>query len=142
MATLGPLALRIVQAEGPISTAEAARRIAACFGREKAGSWILAATQRALDGQRRIDADLRGDGDFWFTAAQQVGPPVRDRSLEQGATLKADAISMLEIRAALAIARSDNAGGADADLVRSAARLLGFRRVGPDLQARLQAGLA
>jgi len=142
MGTLGPLALRIVQAEGPISTAEAARRIAACFGREKAGSRILAATQRALDGQRRIGADLRSDGDFWFTAAQQAGPLVRDRSLEQGATLRADAISMLEIRAALAIARSDNAGGADADLVRSAARLLGFRRVGPDLQARLQAGLA
>jgi hypothetical protein len=85
---------------------------------------------------------LRNDDDFWFTAAQQAAPPVRDRSEEYGATLKADAISMLEIRAALAIARGDNAGGVDADLVRCAARLLGFRRVGSDLQARLTQGLS
>jgi hypothetical protein len=48
---------------------------------------------------------------------------------------------MLEIAAALAIARDDNAGGDDADLIRTAARLLGFKRVGSDLQARITAGL-
>ena len=69
-------------------------------------------------------------------------PPVRDRSAESGATLKAANISMLEIEAALRIARDDNAGGADPDLIRSAARLLGFRRVGSDLQERLAAGLS
>jgi hypothetical protein len=141
MATLGPLALRIVEVEGPICVDEVARRIAACFGREKAGRRILAATRHALVGQRRLNPDLRGEDEFWFTAAQQASPPVRDRSAEYGATVKADAISMLEIRAALAVARGDNAGGADADLVRSAARLLGFRRVGSDLQARLTEGL-
>jgi hypothetical protein len=142
MATLGPLAARIVELEGPICTDEVARRIAACFGREKAGRRILAATRQALTSQRRLAPDLRNDGDFWFTAAQEAAPPVRDRSAEFGATIKADSISMLEIRAALAIARGDNAGGTDADLVRSAARLLGFRRVGSDLQARLTEGLA
>lgn len=141
MSTLGPLALRIVEVEGPICLDEVARRIAACFGREKAGRRILAAARHALIGQARLTPDLRNDGDFWFTSAQQANPPVRDRSDEYGATIKADAISMLEIRAALAIARSDNAGGSDADLVRSAARLLGFRRVGSDLQARLTEGL-
>jgi hypothetical protein len=48
---------------------------------------------------------------------------------------------MLEIGAALKIARHDNAGGDDADLVRTAARLMGFRRVGSDLQARIAKGL-
>lgn len=81
------------------------------------------------------------DGDFWFTVEQSENPPVRDRSAEEGATLKASSISMLEIRAALGIARDDNGGGEAADLVRTAARLLGFRRVGPDLQARIAAGL-
>lgn len=67
---------------------------------------------------------------------------MRDRSAESGATLKAGAIPLIEIRAALRIAREDNAGGGDADLVRTAARLLGFRRVGSDLQARLAEALA
>lgn len=141
MATLGPLAQRIVEAEGPILTDEVARRIAACFGREKAGRRILAAARQALVSQARLSAELHGDGDFWFTSEQRDSPPVRDRSEEYGATLKAEAISMLEIRAALAIARGDNAGGADADIIRTAARLLGFRRVGSDLQVRLASGL-
>ncbi|MES1973743.1 MAG: DUF3320 domain-containing protein [Pseudomonadota bacterium] len=142
IATLGPLALRIVEVEGPICVDEVARRIAACFGREKAGRRILAAARHALISQARLTSDLCNEGDFWFTPAQQADAPVRDRSDEYGATIKADAISMLEIRAAIAIAREDNAGGGDADIIRYAARLLGFRRVGSDLQARLALGLA
>jgi hypothetical protein len=55
--------------------------------------------------------------------------------------LKADSISPLEIDAALRIARDDNAGGDDADLVRTAARLMGFRRVGSELQVRIASRL-
>jgi hypothetical protein len=76
-------------------------------------------------------------GTFWFTNAQAENPPVRDRAMESGATLKAASISNLEIDAALRIARDDNACGNDADLVRTAARLLGFKRVGADLRSRL-----
>ncbi len=72
---------------------------------------------------------------------QSEQPPVRDRSLEASATIKAASISLLEIREALRIAREDNAGGDDADLIRTAARLLGFRRVGSDLQAGLAGAL-
>jgi hypothetical protein len=39
------------------------------------------------------------------------------------------------------LAREDNPGGGTDDLVRSAARLMGFRRVGPDLHARFTSGL-
>jgi hypothetical protein len=78
---------------------------------------------------------------FWFTRRQSEAPPVRDRSGEEGATLKASSISMLEIRAAIQIARTDNAGGGDTDLIRATARLLGFHRVGSELQARLAQGL-
>lgn len=138
---LGPLALKIVESEGPISTDEVARRIATCFGREKAGRRILAVAKQALNSQRRIASHLHTEEDFWFVTAQRETPPIRDRSAEYGATLKADAISMIEIRAALAIARDDNAGGSDADLIRFAARLLGYRRVGSDLQTRLAQGL-
>lgn len=66
---------------------------------------------------------------------------MRDRSTESGATFKADAISVMEVRAAIRIAREDNPGGEDAALLRAAARLLGFGRLGPDLHARVSQGL-
>ena len=138
---LADLAQRIVAAEGPIHIEEASRRLAACFGKEKAGARILTATQRALLHAQTNSSELLSDGTFWYTREQAAIPPVRDRSAENGATLKAANISMLEIKAALTIARNDNAGGTNDDLIRSAARLLGFRRVGSDLQARLGAGL-
>jgi hypothetical protein len=138
---LAELVRKIVDAEGPIHVEEVARRVAACFGRDKAGSRILAATRTALTRARAGNASLLCDGAFWYTQTQVNDPPVRDRSAEAGATLKAECISMLEIKAAFRIARNDNGGGDDADLVRSVARLLGFRRVGPDLQARIAEGL-
>lgn len=136
------LVQKIVNVEGPIHVEEIARRIAACFDREKAGSRILAATRIALTRAGSGNSDLLTDGTFWYTQTQADAPPVRDRSAETGATIKADSISLLEIKAAFKIARDDNAGGDDADLVRTVARLMGFRRVGPDLQARIAAGLA
>ena len=78
---------------------------------------------------------------FWFTAEQAAEPPVRDRSAESGATFKAEALSLLEVRAAIRLAREDNPGGENPDLIRAAARLMGFSRVGPDLQARIGEGL-
>jgi len=143
MSVLAPLVHRIVAFEGPICVDEIARRVASCFGREKAGKRILAATRKALVNARRASIDFRSDeaDNFWFTAEQAADPPVRDRSEQYGAPTKADALSLLEVRAALAIARQDNAGGSDEDLIRSAARLLGFRRVGSDLHARLAEGI-
>ncbi|WP_158803949.1 DUF3320 domain-containing protein [Acidisoma sp. L85] len=141
VSTLADLAKRIISAEGPIHVDEVARRIAACFGKDKAGSRILAATRSALSRAQSLDRDLLSHESFWFTLEQSGAPPVRDRSAESGATLKAACISMLEIKAALTIARDDNAGGEVADLIRTAARLLGFRRVGPDLQVRITAAL-
>ena len=137
VSVLAELASRIVAAEGPIHVEEVARRIASCFGKEKAGSRIVGATRSALLAAQRRDVGLRSEEGFWFTRAQAETPPVRDRSGENGATLKAACISILEIKEALRIAAEDNGGGNGADLIRTAARLLGFRRVGPDLQARI-----
>lgn len=139
--TLAELAVRVVRAEGPIHYEEVARRIAASFGKEKAGSRIVTATLVALRAAQREVDDLLSDGTFWFTRSQADETPVRDRTTESGATIKAASISLLEIEAALRLARDDNAGGDGPELVRTAARLLGFRRVGPDLQARIALGL-
>jgi hypothetical protein len=138
---LADLATRIVREEGPIHVEEVARRLASCFGKEKAGSRILSTTKGALASARTRGSEILTDGTFWFTLAQVDNTPVRDRSNETGATLKASSISMLEVRAALSIARAENAGGEDTELVRSAARILGFKRVGAELQERLASGL-
>lgn len=141
MGVLSELAGNIVSAEGPIHYEEVARRLASAFGKEKAGKRIIAACSAALSRAKSNGTDLLRDGDFWFTQEQSEHPPVRDRSSEEGVTLKAANISMLEIKEALRLARDDNAGGDDADLVRTAARLLGFRRVGSDLQSRISSAL-
>ena len=142
IATLAELAQKIVAVEGPIHLEEVARRIAACFGKEKAGSRIVTASHKALKTAQSRGADLvTDDTEFWYTKSQAENPPVRDRSAEAGSTLRADNISHLEIRAALKIAREDNAGGNDDDLVRIVAKLFGFKRVGPELQEKIASGL-
>ena len=139
---LADLVWKIVEAEGPIHVDEVARRLSACFGKEKAGSRIIKAASSALYRAKRAHPDLNDDDElFWHTSEQKKSPPVRDRSQESGATLKASSISMLEIAEALRIAREDNAGGDDQELIKSAARMLGFKRVGGDLQKRIAAGL-
>lgn len=141
LSTITPIVTEIVKAEGPIHVEEVARRYAQAFRKDKAGSRILNVTAQGLRNAVRTGA-IKSADDFYFTTEQEAQPPVRDRSAETGATLKATSISMMEIREALKIAREDNAGGSDPDLIRAAAKLLGFRRVGPDLQARIAMGLA
>lgn len=138
---LAELVTKIVEAEGPIHVEEVSRRVATCFRREKAGSRILTATRRALTYSRKKNPRLQNDQDFWFTAEQADSPPVRDRAAESGSTLKAANISLSEIKAAFKMARADNGGGDEAELIRAVARLLGFRRVGPELQDRLRLGM-
>jgi hypothetical protein len=138
---LSELARKIVNSEGPIHEEEVARRVAACFSKERAGARILAATRAALSRAQSGNVDLLTDGAFWYTRGQADRPPVRDRSAEAGATVRAESISMLEIREAFKIARGDNAGGDDKELIGTVARLLGFKRVGPDLQTRIAEGL-
>lgn len=140
LSTLRAIAADVIRLEGPIHADEIARRIATCFGKEKAGGRIVARTKLALHGLQG-EAEFQRDGDFWFTPTQRANPPVRDRSCEAGATLKASNISPLEAKAALRTAREDNAGGSDEELIRAAARFLGFKRVGSDLRAILGAGL-
>ncbi|MDP8994078.1 MAG: DUF3320 domain-containing protein [Pseudomonadota bacterium] len=136
---LSRLAGQIVEDEGPIHEEEVARRIASAFGKERAGTRILAAAKRALrQAQRRQDVALQQDGPFWCTAAQAASPVVRDRSFEMGSLCKASNIATAELTEALRIAMQDNAGGSREEIVRAAARLFGFKRVGPDLQMRLR----
>ncbi|MFN5127326.1 MAG: DUF3320 domain-containing protein [Sphingomonadaceae bacterium] len=139
ISSLAQLATAVVVTEGPVHEEEIARRIAAAFGKEKAGSRILKATQQALKASKRsVDTPLLNDGKFWFTSLQEKDPPVRDRSKETIPTTSPANISKIEIVRCLDIAIQDNAGGSDQQIIRAAARLFGFKRVGPELQGRLE----
>lgn len=138
ISSLAHLVAAIVETEGPVHEEEVGRRIAAAFGKEKASSRILKATQQALKiAMRSSEAPLLQDGKFWFTRAQADDPPVRDRSKETTPITSPAYISGLEVRRCLEIALEDNAGGSDQDIIRAAARLFGFKRVGSELQTRL-----
>jgi hypothetical protein len=139
---LARLAAQIVEDEGPIHEEEVARRIASAFGKERAGSRILQAAIRALrSAQRMSSGDLKSEDSFWWTSAQQAKPVVRDRSRETGTLCKAAYIDISEAIEAVRIAMEDNAGGMEQDIIRTAAQLFGFRRVGSDLQELLQDAL-
>jgi hypothetical protein len=143
-ASLGTLALisqEVIHDEGPIHDEEIARRVATCFGKMKADRLIIARVRQALRKLQNEDDGFLYDGEFWFTRDQAANPPVRDRSAESGSTLKAASLSPLEMRAAIKLAKEDNAGGSDEELIRTAARLLGFRRIGIDLKSRIGLGL-
>ncbi|MBY0241960.1 MAG: DUF3320 domain-containing protein, partial [Burkholderiaceae bacterium] len=92
---LAELVIRIVREEGPIHCEEAARRVASCFGKEKAGVRIVSVTKAAFEMAQALEKDVMSDGEFWFTKAQLETTPVRDRAEETGATVKAANISML-----------------------------------------------
>lgn len=141
-ALLVPIVRDVVALEGPVHLEEIARRVAAAFGKKGLGSRIVTATRHALVAAKRQDSDLLiDDEEFWSTRAQQDAPPVRDRSAAGTATFRIDNVSMAELRAALKIAREDNPGGDDPELIRATARLLGFRRVGTDVQSRISDAL-
>jgi len=132
---LADLIREIVAIEGPVHLDEVARRVATAFGRARTGSRISDATARAAALAMQRDPDLRRMGDVLMTAAQAADPPVRDRSAETGTLLKAAALPPVEIAAAARLIRQESGEMALAEMTRAVARLLGFRRVGPELSA-------
>ena len=137
---IGDLIIRIVEIEGPIHVDEIARRIAAAFGKLKAGSRIVDATSRALNAvQRRSDNRLKKVGEFVMTLDQAAASPVRDRKEEAGGVLKAEYLPPMEISAAVARISAESGIMPPEEMTKAVARLLGFRRVGPDLSEGIMA---
>ena len=73
-----------------------------------------------------------------MTTKQKASPPIRNRSQETGALIKAEYLPPEEIRAALDVAIVDNVGGTRKELIRAAALMMGFKRVGPDLHTAFE----
>lgn len=132
-AHMARLVAGIVETEGPIHTDVVARRVAHGFGKTKVGSRMLSAVREGLIFARNGGA-IRSDGEFWFTPAQLDAVPVRDRSDEQSPVTIAQYIPPMEIRAAAALVEQESGRMETDELARSIARLLGFKRAGPEFQ--------
>ncbi len=131
---LSSLLVQIVQTEGPIHVEELARRVSAAFGRTRAGRRIVDVTKNAAqEAISNSNGEILSDGDFLMTRGQLNNPPIRDRSKESGTVVKALYLPPIEVGAAAEKIIEECGAMEMDDLVRATAKLLGFKRVGPDL---------
>jgi hypothetical protein len=140
-ARLVELVVRIVGIEGPIHIDEVARRVAAAYGLQRAGSRIQEATERGARSATKAGSLVR-EGAFLMTEAQKDSPPVRDRSREGSPTNKAEYLPPVEIRAAADMIERESGAVDREEMATAVARLLGFARTGPELRSAILKALA
>jgi very-short-patch-repair endonuclease len=132
---------KIVEVEQPIHSEEVGRRLAACCGWQRAGSVIQERAYAGLLAAKR-KGDVVRDGDFWFVAGDQDVVP-RDRSgiVATEWVRKIELISPIEIAAACLHALRESLALSEGELVVETARLLGFARVGKDIDVAIRSAI-
>jgi len=125
---------RIIDTEGPIHYEEIGRRYATTLGKSRAGARIMARVQQVLKRLGKAGEYVEND-DFWSTISQYDSPPVRNRSLMSGGIIKGHYIPPAEIKAAADLIIKQSGEVEKEDLIKAIGKLLGFKRVGPDLNS-------
>jgi hypothetical protein len=128
-----PIVQRIVAIEGPVHQEEIARRVAVLFGKQKAGSRIVAAVDRALAYAKRNGTDLTEQASFWLTA-DAPAVPLRNRSRAPLNLRKASLLPPMEIAEAIRRVLTENGALSWEELPRAVALLFGFQRTGPEFR--------
>ena len=136
--TLAELVVEIVEVEGPMHQDEITRRVATAYSYTRAGRRVNEAVDRAVRAASGSKGPLEKEGAFVFTEAQAESPPVRDRSEESGGVVKADYLPPMEILEARRQVLHQSGEMPLNEMVRAVARMMGFRRVGPDLSAVIE----
>ena len=136
--TLVELVVEIVEVEGPMHQDEVTRRVATAYSYTRAGRRVNEAVDRAVRAATGSKGPLGREGAFVFTEAQAESPPVRDRSEESGGVVKADYLPPMEILEARRQILHQSGEMPLDEMVRAVARMMGFRRVGPDLSVVIQ----
>lgn len=127
------IVIRIVEIEGPVHEEEVGRRFATVCGKGKAGVRIQTAAREALTSAARR-GQLHRDGRFYSLEPILRCPP-RDRSAVASVTLRApEMLPPVEVRTGLRQVVEDHLGVQHQDAIVAVARMLGFKRTGPDLQ--------
>ena len=133
---------KIIRAEGPLHESELARRVSGAFGKGRAGRRIIDTVAAATKTTLKQHKDLLSRGKFLLTVEQETSPPVRDRREEEGSLLRADHLPPMEICAAREIVVRENGETSEEEMIRSIARLFGFKQVGKNLRERISTALA
>ena len=134
LSTLVSIVQRIIDIEGPVHGEEIARRVAALFGKQKAGSRIVGAVDRALLQLRRGNSDYLDENGFWITRTAKASVPLRNRSRAPLNLRRASLLPPAEIFVAIKQVISDNGALSWEELPRATALLFGFQRTGPEFR--------
>ncbi|MEO0410394.1 MAG: DUF3320 domain-containing protein [Pseudomonadota bacterium] len=138
LAQLAGILHHMVEIEGPIHEEEAGRRLAALFGKGRAGARIMEAAKKGLlAAKRNPDSNLVSLHGFWATQEQFDHPKVRDRSKEIGTVVKADMLPPSEITSAAAKITEQSGEVELEEMVQAISRMMGFQRAGPDFKDRV-----
>lgn len=128
--------LQVVQVESPVHVQEVARRIATAAGVKRVGSRIRNRIRTAADEAVREGKIYRLDNFLWRRDHKQV--PLRRRDQLPPAMRKIDLISPQELGAALLHTVRASHGIDATGAINEAARLFGFKRVGPGIRSRFK----
>jgi hypothetical protein len=131
---LVPIVQRIVDIEAPVHREEITRRVAALFGKQRAGSRIAEAVDRALRQLARLQPGYADDHGFWTSPAAKTNMPLRNRSRAPLTLRKASMLPPAEVAVAIKRVLSENGALSRDDLPRATALLFGFQRTGPEFR--------
>jgi very-short-patch-repair endonuclease len=134
ISAMAPIVSKIVDIEGPVHAEEIARRVAALFGKHKAGSRIVASVRSALAYLKRTNPELLEEDGFWLNANQRASVPLRNRSRAPLSLRKASLLPPMEIAAAIMEVLRQNGALSWEELPRAVAILFGFQRTGPEFR--------
>jgi very-short-patch-repair endonuclease len=138
-AQMAELAHKVVMGEGPIHTEEVIRRIREAFGLSRAGRRISEAVVAGLELCLR-QGNIRKDGEFWSGYAATLKTP-RNRRNAAASVRRSDRIAPEEYRLAIETALKSSVAAPQPELVVLVARLLGYDRLGSDLESEISAQL-
>ena len=131
---MAPIIERIIQIEGPVHAEEIARRVAALFGKQKAGSRIVANVEITLEYLSGRNHEMVTEDGFWMTGEQRRATPLRNRSRAPLNLRKASMLPPLEIECAIREVLNQNGALSWEELPRAVALLFGFLRTGPEFR--------
>jgi REase_MTES_1575/Protein of unknown function (DUF3320) len=129
---LSRFSLEVVEAEGPIHTHEAARRIREAFRLQKTGKRILAHVKSSLQHLARKGTVIK-EGEFWSAVGQSIAV-ARSRRNAALPLRRATMIAPAEYQLAVLTIIAEAVAISGDDLVVETARLFGFNRTGADLK--------
>ncbi|HVZ27218.1 MAG TPA: DUF3320 domain-containing protein [Rhizomicrobium sp.] len=128
----------IVRVEQPIHEEEVARRLAASFELQRAGSLIQETANRGLQSAKRRGLVER-QGHFWIASpCSSIAPRDRSDSPVSAPVRRWNFIAPSEYQAAICVALERNLAMDREDLVIEVTRLFGFARAGKDLFSAIE----